>query len=119
MLTPRQKINAIILDQCKVGPGHNNVSCGEYELFNSIDARQLLSECELGMLVPGMSITMAFVIGLYEQQPVKECPRPGCQTREFSMLATGGRRWYLIPLSGFYDSELKLIVPHATSGSIS
>ena len=50
------------------------------------------------MLIPGMSITMAFVIGIYEQQPLKQCPRPGCQTRQFSSLATGGRRWYSILL---------------------
>lgn len=86
------KINAIILDQFRVGPGHDKVSCGEYELFNSIDARQPLSDPELEMLIPGMSITMAFVIGLYEQQPVKKCPRPSCQTREFSTPATGGQR---------------------------
>ena len=94
-----QKINAIILDQFKVGPGHDKVSCGEYELFNSIDAKQPLSDSELGMLIPGMSITMAFVIGIYEQQPLKKCPRPGCPTRQFTTLASGGRRWYLIPLS--------------------
>ena len=41
---------------------------------------------------------MAFVIGIYEQQPLKQCPRPGCQTRQFNALATGGRRWYSILL---------------------
>lgn len=84
------------------------MSCGEYELFNSIDARQPLSESELGMLIPGMSITMAFVIGLYEQQPVKKCPRPGCQTREYSTLATGGRRWYLSLYSYFSNTKIDL-----------
>lgn len=118
-MTPRQKINAIILDQFKIGPGHDKVACGEYELFNSIDARKPLSESEPGMLIPGMSITMAFVIGLYEQQAVKKCPRPGCQTREFSTLATGGRRWYPLPYSEFFNTESDLIVPDAASGLIS
>ncbi|KAF6232821.1 hypothetical protein HO173_009035 [Letharia columbiana] len=63
------KINAIVLDQFKVGSAHEKVSCGEYELFNGVDSRQPLSDSGLGTLVSGMSITMAFVIGLYEQQP--------------------------------------------------
>ena len=62
---------------------------------------------------------MAFVIGLYEQQPVKKCPRPGCQTREFSTLATGGRRWYPFLYPEFPIVKLTLIVLHAASGSIS
>ena len=89
----RQKINAIISDQFKFGPGRNKVSCGEYELFNSNDTRQSLSDSELDVLIPGMSITMAFVVGRYEQQPLKWCPRPGCQTQHFITVATGGRRW--------------------------
>lgn len=96
VLKPHQKIDAIILDQFKVGPGHDKVLCGEYELFNTIDTRQSFSGSEFKTLVPGMSITMAFVIGLYEHQPVKECPRPGCRTREFRALKTGGRRWYFV-----------------------
>ena len=103
-----QKINAILLDQFKAGPGHDKVSYGEYELFNSIDAKQPLSDSELGMLIPGMSITMAFVIGIYEQQPLKKCPRPGCQTRQFSTLPSGGRRWYSILLSRIYNIESDL-----------
>ena len=51
---------------------------------------------------------MAFAIGINEQQPLKRCPRPGCQTRQFNMLATGGRRWYLIPLSWIYNTETDL-----------
>lgn len=70
------------------------VFCGEYELFNTIDTRQSLSSFEFETLVPGMNITMAFVIGLYEHRPVKECPRLGYRTREFRALKTGGRRWY-------------------------
>ena len=61
----RQKINAIILDQFKSGPGCEKVLCGGYELFNTIDSRQRLSTSDLEALVPVMSITMAFVIGLY------------------------------------------------------
>lgn len=60
------------------------------------------------MLRPGMCITMAFVIGIYEQQPLKKCPRPGCQTRQFSSLATGGRRWYSILSSRTYNIESDL-----------
>ena len=73
--TLRRKIDAIILGQFKAGPGHDKVSCGEYELFDSTDARKPLSDPELGMLIPDMSIIMAFVIGPYEQQPLKMCPR--------------------------------------------
>ena len=103
-----QKINAIILDQFKAGPGHDKVSYGEYELFNTIDARQPLSDSELGMLIPGMSITMAFVIGIYDKQLLTKCPRPGCKTRMYSHFLGGGRRWYSILLSRIYniDSDL-------------
>ncbi|MCJ1261586.1 hypothetical protein MMC22_001451 [Lobaria immixta] len=92
VLTSSQKINAIILDQFKVGPGHDKVLCGEYELFNTFDTRQILSGSELETLVPGMNVTMAFTIRKFEHQSVKECPRPGCRTREFRVLKTGGRR---------------------------
>ena len=91
-----QKINAIILDQFSASPGHEKVLSGEYELFNSIDTKQTLSPSEIGTLIPGMSVTMAFVIGLYEHQPVKRCPRPGCQTREFLKPKNGRRRWLAI-----------------------
>ena len=59
---------------------------GDNKLFNTGDTRQIISSSELDTLVPGMGITMAFYIGVYEHQPLKECPRPGCRMREFRAL---------------------------------
>ncbi|KAI4259142.1 MAG: hypothetical protein L6R42_004733 [Xanthoria sp. 1 TBL-2021] len=79
-----QMLRAIISARFSSGPGHKKVHAGEYEIFNTSDNTQVLSECDLQSLIPGMKITMAFVIGRYQHRTLEECPRPGCKGRKFA-----------------------------------
>jgi len=46
------------------------------------------------MLRPGLAMTMAMIIGRYEQGPLNNCPKPGCQSTNFVSKGAGGRIWY-------------------------
>ena len=91
-----QKLEAIILEQFNAGPGHKKISAGEYELFNTFDSTQIISRSEFEGLTPGMSITMAIIIGLYDNGLLKCCPRPGCQSVKFTTSKAGGKIWYVL-----------------------
>lgn len=84
-------LRAIISARFSSGPGHKKVHAGEYEIFNTSDTTQLLSEPGSQSLIPGMKITMAFVIGRYQHRTLEECPRPGCKSRKFARKSTGGQ----------------------------
>ncbi|KAL8784941.1 MAG: hypothetical protein Q9213_003683 [Squamulea squamosa] len=86
-----QMLRAIISARFSSGPGRDKVQSGEYEIFNTSDNSQLLSESDGQSLVPGMKITMAFVIGRYQRRTLHQCPRPGCRAREFKRKSAGGR----------------------------
>ncbi len=87
----RQMLKAIISARFSTGAGREMVIAEEYEIFNTSDTTQMLSESNFASLVPGMKITMAFVIGRYQGRPMEDCPRPGCRTRDFIKLRTGGQ----------------------------
>ncbi|KAH0558470.1 hypothetical protein GP486_004875 [Trichoglossum hirsutum] len=80
------KLEAIIKDQFKVGPGKRQVMDGNYEIFNSKNSKELITESEWTSLLPGMWITMAIIVesASYEEQC---CPL--CQS-EASKKAFGG-----------------------------
>ncbi|KAH0562695.1 hypothetical protein GP486_002638 [Trichoglossum hirsutum] len=82
-------LEAIIKDRFKTGPGRLQVLNGEYEIFNTKDSKQLISDTEGASLLPGMSITMAIII---EQHPSKSkcCPNPQCSSRAFVKEPGGG-----------------------------
>lgn len=94
MLTFLQKLEAIILDQFHTGPGSKKVAAGEYELFNTSDSTQIISGSEFEGLTPGMSITMAIVVGSYHGASLERCPRPGCKSVKFMSSEAGGKIWY-------------------------
>ena len=71
-------------DQFKEGPGHGKVMCGEFELLNTNDRSQI---------IPGMSVTMAFLIGMNMWKSLEHCPRPGCKAGKFTTLPDGGKIW--------------------------
>ena len=70
-LTLRKEINAIILEQSKIGQKHYKVCSALSTQVNHCRTRNS------GMLVPGSSIFMAFVIGLYKQQPGDQVSKAG------------------------------------------
>jgi hypothetical protein len=85
--------------QFSTGLGHDKVFSGEYELFNSVDSETVLSRdnfTNVG-LVPGMSITMAIIIGQYGE--LGRCPRTDCKSRSFIDGPMGGKSWYVLQLA--------------------
>lgn len=95
MLTVPQTFEAIILEQFKAGPGCKKICAGEYELFNTFDSTQIICGSEFQGLTPGMSITMAIVVGLYDGGSLERCPRPGCKSVKFTPSEAGGKTWYV------------------------
>lgn len=80
--------------QFENGPGYKKIYAGEYELFNTLDSSQIISRAESEVLTPGMSITMAIIVGRYHSADFNRCPRPGCKSEKFNNNEPGGRTWY-------------------------
>jgi hypothetical protein len=87
------KLEAVILEQFSTGPGSDKVSSGEYELFNTLDSSQILSKSEVECLTPGMSITMAMIVGKYGKRALDRCPRVGCKSMKITPNEAGGWIW--------------------------
>ena len=83
-------------DQFCDGLGHQKVSAGEYELFNTFDSSKTVSLSADQSLMPGMAITMAIVIGQYESGPLSHCPRLDCRSTRVVPNEAGGMSWYVI-----------------------
>src|SRR5450432_2535719 len=77
-----------------MGPGSDKVASGEYELFNTLDNSRILSRSEFEGLTPGMSITMAIIVGQYGERSLDQCPRIGCKSIRIVPNGAGGRTWY-------------------------
>jgi len=92
-LTALQKLKAIIHDQFYYGPGNEKVSAGEYEIFNTKDSSQLITQRNFSLLRPGSAITMAMVIGSYEEGVKDQCPKPGCKSKMYTKSNAGGLIW--------------------------
>lgn len=90
-----KKLEAIILEQFQDGLGHQKVRAGEYELFNSLDSSQIVDRSVEEPLTPGLAITMAIIIGLYESGPLNRCPRPECRSTNVTQKEAGGIIWYI------------------------
>lgn len=86
-------LDALVLSKFRSGAGHLTVASDEYEYYNALDMRGPLHFSEGEELIPGMNITMAFIIGLYQKNSIEYCPRPGCQARDFTIHAKGGKKW--------------------------
>ena len=91
-----QKLEAIVMAQFNNGPGYKKICAGEYELFNTLDSSQIIFRAENGVLTPGLSITMAIIVGQYHSARSNRCPRPGCKSDKFTSNASGGKTWYAI-----------------------
>ncbi|EEU37031.1 uncharacterized protein NECHADRAFT_86719 [Fusarium vanettenii 77-13-4] len=85
------KVHAIILDHFSTGPGSGKVKAEEYLLFNSLDSSQILLQARTESLMPGMSITMAFIIGRHGPTTLGNCPRAGCVSSKIETSDAGGK----------------------------
>ena len=85
-------LRAIISARFRNGPGSEKVLANEYEIFNASDTSQTLCEPNFCGLIPGMKLTMAFIIGRYDVGPLKQCPRPGCRSQNFNKENAGGQK---------------------------
>ena len=82
-----QKVHAIIADQFSTGPGSGKVRAGEYRLFDPNNSAFGLPD----RLIPGMCITMAFVVGRYGF--LTRCPRNGCTSIDIEPGRSGRKTW--------------------------
>ena len=89
-----QKLQAIMMAQFDNGPGYQKICAGRYELFNTLDSSQIISRTENEVLTPGLSITMAIIVGQYHSWKPTHCPRPGCKSDKFTINESGGKTWY-------------------------
>ena len=86
------KVEAIVKDQFKAGPGRQRVLQGDYELFDAKNSNHMISNSEWTGLLPGMNIKMAIIV----EQPFSEvecCPMPRCISRNFRAMQGGGNVW--------------------------
>ena len=67
---------------------------GGYELSSAADTCCVFESDECQMLMPGMSITKVFVIGMYKVTRLNACPWPGCRVRSLVKHEAGGIVWY-------------------------
>jgi len=81
------------LDQFSSGYAGQKVGAGEYELFYTLDTKQVVSRAENEFLTPGMSITMAIIVGQYDVGRLDRCPRPGCQSDKIVRKESGELTW--------------------------
>ncbi|KAH8654461.1 hypothetical protein BGZ60DRAFT_154674 [Tricladium varicosporioides] len=84
------KFEAIIQTQFKNGPGQSKVRSGEYELFTGMTSLTP----ENFYPIPGMKITMAFIVGQYIGS--ERCPRISCKSQSYIKALTverEGRIW--------------------------
>ena len=92
-----------------MGPGSAKVTAGEYELFNTFDRSQIISQSDFEDLTPGASITMAIIIGQCGKGPVERCPKPGCQSSKLVPDEAGGQKWYVyFSLTVFFHILMRL-----------
>lgn len=85
-------VEAVIMAQFSTGPGHEKVFAGEYELYDSVGGTTVSRDEYTGSpFLPGMTITMAIVIGQYAE--LERCPRPDCRSIKFVTAPMGARAW--------------------------
>lgn len=76
--------------QFRTGPGHEKVFAGEFELYQNDEVLRQDNFKSTGLL-PGMSITMAIIVGQYGE-PLR-CPKPDCKSSLFVPSPKGGKVW--------------------------
>jgi hypothetical protein len=83
-------LDTIVKHRFLEGPGSLEVEAGNYELFNTKNAKQIISADV--RLFPGTSITMAILVSTPELLD-EECPMPRCKSMRTTVAPGGGRLW--------------------------
>ena len=99
------------MDHFSTGPGSDKVKAEEYLLFNSLDSSQILLQARTEGLMPGMSITMAFIIGRHGPTTLGNCPRAGCVSRKIETSNAGGKFWLVLQAQSPYTPWLSRSLP--------
>ncbi len=85
-------MKAVIREQFRTGPGARRVRSGDYEIANSRNCQQLISEDTFTGLIPGMQLRMAVLLdGLL--LPTDGCPMPNCGSQRYTDCRGGGKIW--------------------------
>ncbi|OCK74274.1 hypothetical protein K432DRAFT_430119 [Lepidopterella palustris CBS 459.81] len=106
------KVESIIVAHFSTGSGHAKVAAGEYELFDPLNRSEVISKSNFTGLRPGMSLTMAFIIGRYSHAlgGFERCPRPSCQSSAFTS-SDGGKQCTKCNIC-FEDARTQLPLPY-------
>ena len=86
-------MHAITLDQFRAGPGHEKVSFGEYDLYDTTSQIRRMISSDHEVLMPGMSLTMAMRIGLYKYGPDISYLKPGYKLNVMARIKERDREW--------------------------
>lgn len=94
------------MDHFSTGPGSDKVKAEEYLLFNSLDSSQIVLQARTEGLMPGMSITMAFIIGRHGPNTLGNCPRAGCVSKKIKTSEAGGKFWSVLQAQSSHTTWL-------------
>lgn len=83
-------LDAIIKHRFLEGPGSEEVTLGNYEMFLARDSSQVISQ--KARLLPGTRITMAILVSRKKLSD-QECPMPLCKSVRTTVARGGGRIW--------------------------
>ena len=86
------KVEAVIRDQFKVGPGRRMVRDGKYELFDARNRNRIISHASWTGLIPGTTIKMTVILEQYFSE-ADRCPMPSCCSQTFRAVLEGGHVW--------------------------
>jgi hypothetical protein len=91
-------LDGIIGLRFKAGPGAQEVTAGNYEIFKTENSRDVINSTT--RLLPGTSITMAIIVDNTKLSD-NDCPMPNCGSSQTSIRPDGSRTWcvLIVPIS--------------------
>jgi hypothetical protein len=85
-------LDGIIRLRFKTGPGAQEVTGGNYEIFETKNSRNVINATT--QLLPGTRVTMAIIVGTVAVSD-DACPIPNCGSTRTLPRSDGGRTWYV------------------------
>jgi hypothetical protein len=86
-------LDGIIRLRFKAGPGAQEVTAGNYEIFKTENSSEVINSTT--RLLPGTSITMAVIVD-HTKVSDDACPMPKCESSQTSLRLDGSRTWCVL-----------------------